>query len=114
MVIIGHKYWIHISTHKSIHMKKIILIFLAVIALGCKSMSHQEASIKIGMLESEFKRANRSAELMSVDKRGTNIYRITSQAFIPKAEPYSFFYFYEGKLARFVKSDRLDDYKYIR
>ena len=95
-------------------MKKVILICLAVIALGCKSMSYQESSIKIGMSENEFKRANRSAELMSVDKRGTNIYRIISNAFIPKPEPYSFFYFHEGKLARFVKSDRIDDYKFIR
>ncbi len=94
-------------------MKKVILICLAVIALGCKSMSYQESSIKIGMSENEFKRANRSAELMSVDNDGTNIYRIISSSFIPKPEPYSFFYFHGGKLARFVKSDRFDDYKFI-
>lgn len=94
-------------------MKKIILICLAVIALGCKSMSYQESSIRVGMSENEFKRVNRSAELMSVDNNGVNIYRIISNSFIPKAEPYSFFYFYEGKLTRFVKSDRIDDYKFI-
>lgn len=65
------------------------------------------------MLENEFTRANHSAELMSLNNNGTNIYRIISNAFIPKAEPYSFFYFSEGKLVRFVKSDRLDDYKFI-
>jgi len=95
-------------------MKKIILICLAVVALGCKSMSYQESSIKIGMLESEFKQANRSAELMSIDNDGINIYRIISyNSFNPKPEPYSFFYFHEGKLTRFVKSDRIDDYKFI-
>lgn len=93
-------------------MKKIILICLAVMALSCKSRSYQEL-IKIGMSENEFKGANRSAELMSVDNNGTNIYRISSNAIIPKAEPYSFFYFHEGKLTRFVKSDRMDDYKFI-
>jgi hypothetical protein len=94
-------------------MKKIILICLAAIALGCKSMSYQESAIKVGMSENEFKRANRAAELMLIENNGTNIYRITSNAFITKAEPYSFFYFYEGKLTRFVKSDRPDDYKFI-
>jgi len=94
-------------------MKKVILICLAVMALGCKSMSYQESAIKIGMPESEFKRVNRSAELLSVDNSGTNIYRVTSNSFIPKEEPYSFFYFHEGKLARFVKSNRIDDYKFI-
>ncbi|MNK09434.1 hypothetical protein D3C87_273940 [compost metagenome] len=94
-------------------MKKVILICLAVVALGCKSMSYQESPIKIGMTENEFKRTNRSAELMSIDNSGTNIYRITSKSFVPKTEPYSFFYFYEGKLTRFVKSDRIDDYKFI-
>jgi hypothetical protein len=95
-------------------MRKIILICLAVIALGCKSMSYQESSIKIGMSENEFKQANRSAELMSLDNNGTNIYRIISRGvIIANAEPYLFFYFHDGKLTRFVKSDRIDDYKFI-
>jgi hypothetical protein len=94
-------------------MKKIVLICLAVIALGCKSMSYQESSIKIGMSENEFKQTNRSAELMSVDQNGITIYRVTSKAVIPKNEPFSFYYFYQGKLTRFIKSDRIDDYKFI-
>jgi hypothetical protein len=94
-------------------MKKIVLICLAVIALGCKSMSYQESSIKIGMSENDFKRANHSAELMLADNNGMVIYRVTSKAIIPKNEPYSFYYFYQGKLTRFIKSDRIDDYKFI-
>ncbi|HWW38108.1 hypothetical protein [Pedobacter sp.] len=94
-------------------MKKIVLICLAVMALGCKSMSYQDSSIKIGMSENDFKRANHSAELMLVDNNGMVIYRVTSKAIIPKNEPYSFYYFYQGKLTRFIKSDRIDDYKFI-
>lgn len=96
-------------------MKKLMLIALvAVMALGCRSMSYNESSISIGMPESDFKRANRSAELMLANGDGTSIYRIITTSFIPKPEPFTFFYFYQGKLTRFVKSDRLDDYKFIR
>ncbi|ARS38525.1 hypothetical protein CA265_02045 [Sphingobacteriaceae bacterium GW460-11-11-14-LB5] len=96
-------------------MKKLVLIALvAVMAMGCKSRSYQESSITIGMPENEFKRANRSAELMLANDDGTSIYRIITTSFIPKPEPFTFFYFYQGKLTRFVKSDRLDDYKFIR
>lgn len=91
-------------------MKKIILICLALTVLGCKSMSYQGSQIKIGMPENEFKQANRSAELMLVNHDGTSIYRILTY----EIEPYSFFYFYEGKLTRFVKSDRKDDWRFIR
>ncbi|WP_025144504.1 hypothetical protein [Pedobacter jeongneungensis] len=96
-------------------MRKLILIGLvAIMAMGCKSRSYQESSITIGMPENEFKRVNRSAELMLASDDGTNIYRSISTTFIPKPEPYTFFYFYQGKLSRFVKSDRIDDYKFIR
>jgi len=96
-------------------MKKLVLIALmAVMAMGCKSRSYVESSIAIGMPENDFKKANRSAELMLANDDGTNVYRIISNSFIPKPEPFTFFYFYQGKLTRFVKSDRLDDYKFIR
>ncbi|MGN7986747.1 hypothetical protein ACTJKC_05360 [Pedobacter sp. 22226] len=96
-------------------MKNLILIgLMAIMAMGCKSRAYQESSIAIGMPENEFKRVNRSAELMLANDDGTKIYRIISTTFIPKPEPYTFFYFYQGKLIRFIKSDRIDDYKFIR
>lgn len=94
-------------------MKKVMLICFVVMAMGCKSLAYQESSIKIGMLESEFKQENRRAELMLGDDNGVTIYRIITNSWIPKLEPYSFFYFNEGKLTRYIKSYRMDDYKFI-
>ena len=66
-------------------MKKLVLIALvAVMAMGCKSRSYQESSITIGMPENEFKKANRSAELMLANDDGTRIYRMITTSFIPK------------------------------
>jgi len=65
-------------------MKKLVLIALmAVMAMGCKSRSYIESSTAIGMPESDFKKANRSAELMLANDDGTSIYRIITTTFIP-------------------------------
>lgn len=96
-------------------MKKLVFIcFAAVAAMGCKPVSYYEPKFTIGMSETSFKEANKKSELISSAEDGTNIYRTFTNTMIPRPEPYSFFYFYQGKLARFIKSDRSDDYKFIR
>ena len=95
-------------------MKKIILMcFCAIMAMGCKTASYP-AKFTIGMTENEFKSANKTAVLVSSSTNESTIYRTTTNSWIPKPEPYSFFYFSKGKLVRFIKSDRMDDYKFIQ
>lgn len=94
-------------------MKKLILIcLLAATAMGCKGLYYQKAAFSIGMQESDFKQANKFADLVSSNEQGLNIYRTIN--LVATMEPYSFFYFNNKKLTSFVKSDRLDDYKFIQ
>lgn len=95
-------------------MKKLLFIcLLAIAAMGCRSVSYYEPSFEIGMSEQSFTKANKKAELVSSAENGIKIYRTTTDTWIPRPEPYSFFYFYQGKLTKFIKSDRGDDYKFI-
>ncbi|WP_421944605.1 hypothetical protein [Pedobacter sp.] len=96
-------------------MKKLLFIcLLAVVALGCKSVSYYEPKFTIGMTEADFKQSNPKSMLVSSADDNTKIYRSTYEGWRPIPEPYSFFYFNNSKLVRFVKSDRLDDYKFIQ
>lgn len=96
-------------------MKKLLFIcLLAVAALGCKSISYYEPKFTIGMPETEFKLSNPRAALVSSADDGNKVYRTTYEGWRPVPEPYSFFYFHNSKLTKFVKSDRLDDYKFIQ
>lgn len=95
-------------------MKKLIIILCCILAIGCKSVSLKMPIFTIGMTETDFKAANKKAELVSSSTNESNIYRTIDDSFIPKPEPYSFFYFNKGKLVRFIKSDRMDDYKFIQ
>ncbi|KQR72726.1 hypothetical protein [Pedobacter sp. Leaf176] len=95
-------------------MKKLVVIcLLAIAAVGCKPISYYEPKFEIGMTEKSFKESNKKAELVSSNGDGTKIYRTITNTWIPRPEPYSFFYFYQGKLMKFIKSERGDDYKFI-
>jgi len=95
-------------------MKKLLFIcLLAISAMSCRTVSFYEPKFEIGMTEISFKEANKKAELVSSTNDGIKIYRTTLNTWIPRPEPYSFFYFQQGKLVRFIKSDRGDDYKFI-
>ncbi|MDN3586272.1 hypothetical protein QWY86_06310 [Pedobacter aquatilis] len=96
-------------------MKKLLFICLmAVVAWGCKSVSYYEPRFTIGMSETDFKQENPKSLLVSSADDNTKIYRTTYNGWRPVPEPYSFFYFHNGKLTKFVKSDRLDDYKFMQ
>ena len=95
-------------------MKRLLLFCLLAIAVaGCKSASFYEPKFEIGMSETNFKQSNPKAELVSSGQDGLKIYRTITASWRPVPEPYSFFYFDKEKLTQFVKSDRLDDYKFI-
>ena len=95
-------------------MKKLLLIcLLATTMTGCKSASYYEPKFEIGMSETNFKQSNPKAEIVSSGQDGLKIYRTITASWRPVTEPYSFFYFNNEKLTQFIKSDRLDDYKFI-
>lgn len=92
-------------------MKKLFLVGLAVVMLGCKT----PAIFPIGTSETDFKKSNRSAELVSAVADGTSIYRVGRRTFDSISTPfYSFYYFYKGKLVRYEQSGDAEDYKFVR
>ncbi len=85
-------------------MKKLFLAGLAVCMLGCKT-----PVFMMGMTETEFKKANRSASLILATIEGTSIYR----RFDPLREKYDFFYFERNKLVKYEESFYPELNKYI-
>lgn len=99
----------HQYTQINTHMKKLLLIGLALVMLSCRAMVGFEPTFTMGMSESDFKKKNRPELVAANEEDGTKIYS-TYHA----STNYKFFFFRNEKLVRFEKGIYADDYKAFR